>query len=193
VSITIDVERQQFVFGETWSAVIKYDDHHSYRRGPEKLKGVIDGVPQSTRAVDVVAQDRQGRLLLLEAKDFRGHRIENQKRLSSGELALETALKVRDTIAALVGAVQNNRDETAYPDIRYALCGKELPALYIVLWSEDDAQKTDDMAKRQLRAVSDSLKQHLSWMRGARIAVHSSWTPLRSLDIAVSNLPGVGR
>ena len=77
----LDVENQRFEFGDQWSAAFKYDDTTFYRKEAIRLQGDIDGVPQSTKAVDVVVLHNPSGLLLLEAKDFRGHRIANKPRI----------------------------------------------------------------------------------------------------------------
>jgi hypothetical protein len=62
----LDVEKQRFEFSDAWTLAFKYDDSRFYREGPERLKGDVDGVSQSTRAVDVVAIHRKMGILLLE-------------------------------------------------------------------------------------------------------------------------------
>ena len=94
--ITIDEKRfLRFRFHDTWVA-IKYDDHGDYNERIERLP--------ETKAVDFVAVLDQRSLYFIEAKDFRGHRIENRDRVHDGELAIEVAQKVRDTIAGIVAA-----------------------------------------------------------------------------------------
>lgn len=76
----LDVEKQKFTFGDSWTVAFKYDDSRFYRGGPERLKGELEErsnneskiVPQATRAVDVIGLHQEDGLLLLEAKDFRG-------------------------------------------------------------------------------------------------------------------------
>ena len=98
--------RLAFKFDDSWS-ILKYDSHACYRNGIERLKGTIrdkngDEEHHRTKALDVVAVQSK-RLVLMEIKDFRGHRIETKHRLGS-DLALETAIKTRDSVAGLVGA-----------------------------------------------------------------------------------------
>src|SRR5437879_646516 len=110
--IRLDVERLQFNFGACWRAALKWDDSDSpYRNGIEKLKGTLDGREESTKAVDVVAV-HEARLCLVEVKDFRPRvgeaGIEPNAAAFAGRwqtLPLEIALKVRDTLAGLIGVV----------------------------------------------------------------------------------------
>ena len=102
----LDVENQRFEFGERWTIAFKYDDTNFHQKEAAKLQGVIDDEPHSTKAVDVVGLHKVAGLLLLEAKDFRGHRIANQLRIKDREISVEVAVKARDTVAALVGAAR---------------------------------------------------------------------------------------
>ena len=111
MSTPLVVEKLRFTFGDSWTVAFKYDDSRFYRSGPERLKGELEErsnneskiVSQATRAVDVIGLHQEDGLLLLEAKDFRGHRIENKNRLHR-QIILEVALKTRDTVAGLLGA-----------------------------------------------------------------------------------------
>ena len=89
---TFEEGHLRFRFDDSWYA-IKYDEHPDYRERIERLDG--------TKAVDFVAVHRDSQLFLIEVKDFRGHRIENQPRLREGELAIEVGQKVRDTVAGI--------------------------------------------------------------------------------------------
>src|SRR5580692_8886295 len=72
---TFEEGHLRFRFDSSWYA-IKYDEHPDYRERIERLDG--------TKAVDFVAVHRDSQLFLIEVKDFRGHRIENQPRLREG-------------------------------------------------------------------------------------------------------------
>ncbi|MEQ1749797.1 MAG: hypothetical protein ABL974_10270 [Prosthecobacter sp.] len=185
----LDVENQRFEFGDQWSAAFKYDDTTFYRKEAIRLQGDIAGVPQSTKAVDVVGLHDLSGLLLLEAKDFRGHRIANKPRIE-GEVAVEVAVKVRDTIAALVGASRKPVAEFPSEVLVTALQrGKEVT---VVLWLEDDTFRNADRAKAMLSALNGVLKSKLAWLN-VRTFVLSSSVANRLPHLAVSNLPGAGQ
>ena len=93
----LKVENQLFEFGDEWSIAFKYDDTNFHQKEATKLQGMIEGVRHSTKAVDVVALHKVWGLLLLEAKDFRGHRIANKPRVE-GEVSVELAMKARDVL-----------------------------------------------------------------------------------------------
>lgn len=198
---TLDVEKQRFVFGDSWSVAFKYDDCDFYRKGPERLKGElrerseVNGVaeekvvPQSTRAVDVMAYSEGSGLLLMEAKDFRGYRIANKHRLKDSEVVLEVALKARDTIAGLVGALRLPESKFPADALRKTLEKNE--RVTVVLWLEDDALGDDKRAQQQLQTLNETLKTKLAWLNVRTLVLSSrkNWLP----DLAVSNLPGAGQ
>ena len=188
----LDVEKQQFEFGDSWTVAFKYDDSNYYRRkrGPQALQGVIEGKSQSTRAMDVVAFHSEAGLLLLEAKDFRGHRIENQDRITTGELVLEVALKARDTVAGLVGAARCGETEFNSTALYQAL--KKAKSVSVVLWVEDDLQRDERRARQQLSTLSGLLKERLSWLN-VRAFAHSTQGQAEIPDLIVRNLPGAGQ
>lgn len=80
----LDEGTLRFAFDPAWRAV-KWDDTATYRRGMGTLSG--------SKGTDFVGLHPDYGLLLLEVKDFRGHRIENRQRLLSGELAIEVAVR----------------------------------------------------------------------------------------------------
>lgn len=185
----LDVENQRFEFGDQWSAAFKYDDTSFYRKEAIRLQGDIGGVPQSAKAVDVVGLHDASGLLLLEAKDFRGHRIANKPRIE-GEVAVEVAVKVRDTIAALVGASRKSVAEFPSKVLVAALQrGREVT---VVLWLEDDTFRNADRAKAMLSALNGVLKSKLAWLN-VRTFVLSSSVANRLPHLVVTNLPGAGQ
>ena len=185
----LEVENQRFEFGDPWTVAFKYDDTTFYRREASRLQGEIEDVPHSAKAVDVVAIREPGGLLLLEAKDFRGHRIANKPRIT-GEVAVEVAVKVRDTVAALVGAARKPVDQFPSEVVSAALVrGREVT---VVLWIEDDTFRNSNRVKQQLSALNGVLKSKLGWLN-VRTFVLSSDVPNRLNDLEVINLPGAGQ
>jgi hypothetical protein len=196
MSTPLKVEKQCFEFGDRWSVAFKYDDSGFYRNGPERLKGDLverssitaKVVPQATRAVDVIGVHATDGLFFLEAKDFRGHRIANRHRIE-GEVALEVALKVRDTVTALIGAARKGVNEFPAEDVSAHLAqGKKVS---VVLWLEDDTFHDGSRAKQKLGALNEVLKTKLSWLN-VQTFVLSSAVPNRLNDLTVTNLPGAG-
>ncbi len=194
----IEVEDQRFLFGDRWTVAFKYDDTDFYRKGPERLKGELTErtgdqlkvIPQGTKGVDVIALHPHFGLLLLEAKDFRGYRIENKHRINRGEVAIETALKVRDTVSALIGAARHFVTEFPAQEIVAALNAKE--SVTAVLWLEDDTFKTPEETKAKLNQLNQQLKQKLAWLQ-VKTFVQSSRAAVIVPELSVSNRAGAGQ
>lgn len=100
---TIREKNLLFSFDDTWHAV-KWDEHADYRNRIGKL--------EPTKAVDIVAVHGGSHAYFIEIKDFRGSHAE-KKAVKEG-LLTEIALKVRDTIAGVIGACHMGTDSSAW-------------------------------------------------------------------------------
>ena len=185
----LDVENQRFEFGDGWTVAFKYDDTDFHQKEATKLQGMIDGVPHSTKAVDVVGLHNISGLLLLEAKDFRGHRIANKPRIEH-EVSVEVAVKARDTLAALVGAAR--KPVTEFPSIQLATALGQGNDVAVVLWLEDDTFADERRAKVSLGTLNQKLKALLTSLN-VRTFVLSSAVPNRINHMTVTNLSGTGQ
>lgn len=176
----------EFTFDDTWT-VQKWDDEPAYRDGIGRVG--------SSRAVDFCGI-RKGLLFIVEVKDFRGYRIENKGRLTSetsakGQiepLAEEIAIKVRDTIAGMVGARRCRlTEEHHWKPVLHAL-GDPTAGLHIVLWLEEDFPRSP----LQTSTLQENLRRKLAWLT-TKVLV-SSHKDLHSipLGVQVRNLPGAG-
>ena len=173
----LQVEDQMFAFGDTWVSALKYDDTDFYQN---KIKDVLP----HTKAVDLLAVHPIKGLLLLEAKDFRGHRIPNKQRLVSGELAIEVALKVKDTVAGVMGSSRSRIRE-------FEMVGKHVIStekLIVVLWLEDDTSRNILEWKGRLDVINQKIKEKLAWLGPVRTYVLSSQTENKLPDLTVTNL-----
>jgi len=182
----LDAENQCFEFGDEWTVAFKYDDTRFYQKEATKLQGLIDGVPHSTKAVDLIGLHQISGMLLLEAKDFRGHRIANKPRIE-GEVSVEVAVKARDTIAALIGAAR--KPVTEFPSAQLVDALKQGKEVFVVLWLEDDTFSDANKAKATLGTLNQRLKSLLSWLN-VRTFVLSSSVPNRINHLSVTNLAG---
>jgi hypothetical protein len=171
---------QNFIFQFPDSRpVVKYDDCNFYRDRLKHLHG--------TKAVDVLAINN-GVLFIVEATDLTGFRIDNKKHVKEGGLALETAQKVRDTIAVLYGAYRNEIDDLrSFCDFLYGRANR--PDITVVLVLEEDRPPTPHKSFEKIRpALLLSIKQKLKFL-GVRCAVHNctdvpgayGWTVQRSV------------
>ena len=181
-----------FDFGGGW-IVEKYDDHHGYRQGIERLKdraqldvgGRVHALELGTKAVDFVGL-WANEVHFIEVKDFRGHRIENKQRIRDGDLAVEVAVKVRDTIAGIVGARQRPGGGTWRPYVD-ALARGGRPR--VCLWLEEDT-----MGPRAIErghpgiALQRDLQERLAWL-APRVLVRSCAHEAPMSGLVVRSLP----
>jgi hypothetical protein len=168
---------QQFSFdGNRW-IILRYEDETAYRTRIGELSG--------TKALDFVGK-HNGDLFLIEVKDFRGYRIENQPRFTSGELAVEIGQKVRDTVAGIVGAYRTS-DSQKWAEFAKPLVDL-LKNVRVVVWVEYDLPP-HFAARGKVRASVETnvFKRKLSWLT-ARVLV-SSQSNNGVPDLIVRNLP----
>ena len=173
---------QRFTFGDRWT-VIKYDEHRDYRNGA--LRNRCSG-----KAVDFAAVHTELWLCLIEVKDFRGHRIENQGRLS-GLLAEEVGLKVRDTVAGIIGAHRVSSSPNDWRVYSRELVKRE-PALRVVLWLEDDLAQTNPQRwQAKASTLMKLIKEYTCWLTHRVLVTNSQMSPALP-DLTVENLAGAG-
>jgi hypothetical protein len=173
--------RLELTFDDSWSSLVKWDEESAYQSGIRMLR--------TTRAVDFCGlcqlSDRSPLLYFIELKDFRGHRIENKKRLrvadtqpcsECGEiqpnLHQEIALKTRDTLAGLVAAAHQRKTDLArWRPIAEALTRWDNP-IRVILWLEED--RVPGPARPSV--LVDQLKKQLRWLT-THVFVASSERP----------------
>ncbi|WP_437975455.1 hypothetical protein WMF11_47105 [Sorangium sp. So ce295] len=150
MSFVHDEGKLRFAFDSDWK-ILKWDDHGAYVGGLQRF--------QETKAVDFFGLYLD-EPYFIEVKDFRGHRIENKVRLSSGELAREVAYKVRDTMAGMLWACDRlplDRGELRGFVRRILACTKKVP---VVLWLEEDRPPEPALAS----ALGEAIKRELAWL-----------------------------
>lgn len=146
-----------FEFDDTWIPV-RYDQHRDYVKK-------IGTLPQ-TKAVDIIAVRRSsGRpLFFIEITDLRGWRVANKDHLASGELAIEVAQKVRDTVAGLVGAWRNSSDLESWRQSGDALFDRNR-RIQVVLFLEQDLPQTPRERRfSQQDVLTQQIKGRLRWL-----------------------------
>ncbi len=148
---------------EKWSYLMQYDVETDFK----KIKDAIQG----TKAVDFIGICNQNILTLIEVKNFRGHRIENKPRIENGDdpIEQEVALKVRDTLAGIVGANRNATHKKEYWENYFAFLQNEKKRVEVILWLEkdDDPRPSIVQIKREKvygGTIAKKLKQKLSWL-----------------------------
>ena len=130
-----------FSFPDGWQAS-KYDDWRHYRHQAIKLCG-------GAKAIDILGLEPNAACWLLEVKDYRQHR-----RTKAIDIAEEIAAKVRDTLAALVGAQLHASDDIERSQAKSALRSK---SIRVVLHLEQP-QKHSKLFPRAIK-VADVLQR----------------------------------
>jgi hypothetical protein len=169
----LDEESLHFEFDDTWQ-VVQYDAEPILQQGIKKVQGTHD--------VDFVALRAGKQLFLIEVKDFRGYRIQNKERISNGELADLVAQKVRDTVAALVGAQRCSPDNETWRDLARAL--QPGHGVRVVLWLEEDppSGRGDIRAISRRSILQKDIEKRLSWL-DVRAVVESRNTGLPGVTV----------
>lgn len=130
----------------------KYDETKHYREKVAKLN--------ATKAVDFLYVCEHRDLYFIEVKDFRGHRIENKSR----DLAVEIALKVRDTTAGVVGAWRIAGDHDAWKPFLEALVS-EKTRVCVTLWLEEDLPSgPPGIMKNRNQVLAEQIKTLMRWL-----------------------------
>lgn len=169
----------QFSFDSSWQ-VVKYDDTPLYRAGV--------GVIPETKAVDFIGL-RKGTLFLVEVKDFREHRIENEYRLTEGELAVEIAQKVRDSVAGLVGAHRTTADPASIAPLVRVLV-KADSEIKVVIWLEHDLPEYPSKREKVKMSVEgNAFKKKLRWLTPKVFVANVNNNVLQEAGMTVRNLP----
>lgn len=141
---------------DTWR-VVKWDDSVAYRRSIAALA--------DTKAVDFVAVDDRGRLLLIELKDFRD-RPDGKSRVAvafagrSRELSCEISLKARDSLAGLWAALANGSETaTALEPVAFG-------QVRVVFVLAESPRPSVNNGKRdaQRNAMQKELQRRLAWL-----------------------------
>lgn len=146
---SITEELLTFDFPNGWQAS-KFENWSFYRNQFQKTCG-------GAKAVDILAVEYTTCLWKIEIKDYRQHR-----RTKSIDLPYEVAMKVRDTLAALVSARVNANDDNEKALAQAALlCGRirvvlhlEQPTKHSKLFPRAiDPAKVQQRLKQLIRAI----------------------------------------
>lgn len=168
----------RFEFGSAWN-VLKLDEDAGYRSGIEKV--------DETKAVDFAGMYDKGDLFLIEVKDFRKYRIPNKQRLSSGELAIEVAQKVRDSLACIIGCHRTNDASAVWTEMAKILMDRK-KEIKVVIWLEHDLPSHSQSRNKAIAGIgTDVFKKRLFWLTKKVLVADSNNNILPNVNI--SNLP----
>lgn len=167
-----------FEFGSHWR-VFQFDKHHDYQNMKDTL--------EETKGIDFLGIYDNRELYLIEVKNLRGYRLENRDRLLKGELAIEVAQKVRDSLACIIGAHRTSSNPEFWQSYKRLLCDADA-SIKIVLWLEFDLPSHPQQARKVRASVATNVfKQKLTWLTRRVLVCGGSGEGL--LDLQVNNLP----
>jgi hypothetical protein len=187
MSARIDEGKLRFEFESQWR-VARYDGDESVAPAHAFYQNQVSRLP-GTKAVDFVGILVGEGGYLIEVKDFRDYRIKNKKRLANGELAIEVAQKVRDTVAGLVGAVRNETNPSILTEAGLLLF-KKTEGVRIVLWLEDDAAVNPKAWAEELNTLTTRIQSYLRWLTSRVLVVSISTYAQKPPGIKVANVAG---
>lgn len=147
----------RFEFSEQYWWVCKYDDNVVHKN--VKIN--------EHKAIDFIAIYKNSEVVLFEIKSFREHRIENKDRLknSAEDLTTEIAQKVRDTVAACIGAARNQPNEAEKWKLLAKLFSNSEKPIKIVAWVEEDTNIIlEERREVELSIRNNKLKQKMKWL-----------------------------
>ncbi len=151
---TIREASLEFNFGTLWE-VCKYDENGSY------YKTLIEKKVKPTKAVDFLCLHRNFPLLMLEAKDFSLGVPEMEK---FDKIPNSVAIKVRDTIAGIVGGANqaSDQEQSFFMDSYRKMANPPR----VIYFFEDLASpsRPPERTANKRDVLLKELKQHLRWL-----------------------------
>lgn len=172
-----------FSFSDDW-LVEKYDEHPFVRDKVLKLR--------YTKAIDFIASDPNGIPFFIEVTDYRGNTIQYKQMLKTDAIALETATKVKDSIAGIIGCHRNYPDPVVFTTIANKLLDPDV-SIRVILWLECDVFRNEKDWKTHATTLADTMKRYLKWLT-KRILVVNQRSDLSSIpELRVQNLARSGR
>lgn len=177
--IKFEESRMEFTLTDDRVSCIKFDETTFFEKHFKKLQG--------SKGIDFLVQDEnKGEFYLIEVKNFRGseHEPETKKRLQVGKpesVTFETALKVRDTIACIVGAYRSIQEQniTAFNQIL-----TDGASIKVILLLEAPASKIQDFKR-----WTDDLKKQLAWLNVKVFVLNKDRLQQQLQWFEINNLP----
>lgn len=143
-----------FSFPDTWQ-VLHYDEGGFRREHMSQYD-----------AVDFVAIHPDGKLFMIEVKDFRGYSIQNRDKILNGDLYVSIGKKVVATVAGLmIGHCRKNL--VSYSPFA-SLLSVATSQIRIIALVEHDYPQRHPCA---LSLASNRIKAHIRWLDGAHAFV----------------------
>jgi hypothetical protein len=167
-----------FEFGGRWMSIVSWDRHAAYQEG---IKRIDKG-----KAVDIIGVCDNKLVVFIEIKDYRLH-----KRTKSESLWAEFELKVRNTVAGLLGAGRRVQYAETFAPYLNALLKPHI--LRLILWVERPlhSDALDVHRKRHnigTGAAMRKVAEYMKWLDARVINVsqedYERWVP----ELKVKNL-----
>ncbi len=165
-------ENIRFEFDPGAWVVEKWDNSPMFLHNIRKLNGELSDpkdltrkIPEGTKAVDFVGV-HDGALYLFEVKDFRGYQAANAYRQEK-ELPLEIGLKVRDTLAGILGVFSHTNPKPSWAEDAVAAVLARRHPIRVVVWIAEDRPLTAKARRQQVvpnAARSDNVLRGLRWL-----------------------------
>ena len=157
----------------SWSNVLKYDEEKDF----EKIR------INNNKGVDFIGVcSEKDAVYFIEVKDYRGHRILSKPKIE--ELDDTIALKVRDTLAGIIGGARNSTHLKAEWKEFLEYVSNDGRQCYIILWMEED--NINNKRTKSARAnLNQRLKKKLSWLTKRVIVTSLNENPIEDvLDVS---------
>lgn len=176
---TFDESKLRFDFdAHVWSSLLKIDNSQDH---------INVQVLPGTKAVDFTGFCNEN-LVFIEVKNFRNTAGANRYRtVNQGEkLAEEVGLKVRNTLAVLIGGSRNSTnckvEFTTYS--KHMVIGNPIK---VILWLEED-NPSSKREKAGLGTYTNKLKSKLKWLTGGGshvFVIDSTSNNLNGLQVVI--------
>lgn len=184
----MEIQEGELLFSfddEHWSDVINFDQGNIDYTRIEKLNG--------TKAVDFFGKHTRFGYCFIEVKNFRYHRIENKKRLDSGELFLEIGQKVKDALACITSASRNSTNQKTYWQNALTHITDQNKRLTVVLWLEENPNiffgksRVDQKRNKVNRNIkARTLKTQLAWLTSTVFILSSQYFDPNHWNLSVN-------
>lgn len=175
---------QRFTFGDSW-IVFRCDERES------GYKEMANAAPH-TKAVDFLGVWSEVHGYFIEVKDFRGFRIQNKYRLTTGELAAEVASKVVGTLACILAGKRRGNTYGCWDKLLAILLDAD-GRVNVVLCLEDDIAHDQQRWQTELAVQTQMIKQRLRWLNVKVLVVSQTTYNDSPPELQVANLPGAGQ
>lgn len=170
--------RMNFSFDSSVT-VTKFDETTFFNKHYKKL--------QESKGIDfILLEERVNRFIMIEVKNFRGYLQDSKtkdrlKLQSSKSVIVETALKVRDSIACIVGA-NRCQQETDLSPYQKAIDSKSKIKVILLL-------EVPTFSKKDYKFFTDDLKKKLAWLNVRVLVTNMEMLQEEFSWLRIENLP----